>query len=216
MIYLIDDTPRGQIEQSLSPEAYGDVMVRMEAVDREHISELSDADCIMMHYSFHDKALLRQVRDDISGYGEDIPLVFFSDGDLADAVFYDDTYRWIQKYKKGVMYTRLSQFLEYYRACGNVDLRILAYGDDFLKVEVNRLAERLLSAVMFNADDEIMDMDLVDSSDLLSLVDLSQPSIAISGEDLLTRQITVAQFRLNISSVIESFNRYGKNIHHWK
>lgn len=131
MIYIIDDTPRTQIEKFFSPEDYADILKLYEDIAPEEIESLRDGCCILIHSSFHNQGIKKKVSGSICDYGDLIPLVLFSDGDRSEAVFDGD--RYITEYNKSKMYSHLPVFLSYYRKTGKSDLNVLALGESAIK-----------------------------------------------------------------------------------
>lgn len=126
MIYIVDDTPLEQIAQIFSPDEFSDVLRIFSDMEAGDVSCLSDGDCIMVHTSFHHPAVRKKICSNVCDFGASVPLVLFSDGDLPEAVFDNETY--ITQYKKSEMYARLPIFLNHYRKTGDVNLHILAEG----------------------------------------------------------------------------------------
>jgi|GEM_PF-2389609 Response regulator containing a CheY-like receiver domain and an HTH DNA-binding domain len=126
MVYIIDDTPSGQIEKLFNPVEWNDVLTVLKDISDEEIGNLSDPACIMIHSSFHNQTVKKKVMA-AAGYGEDTPLVLFSDGDLPEAEFDGDSF--ITTYKKSEMYSKLPIFLRLYREAGEVNLKVLAEGE---------------------------------------------------------------------------------------
>ena len=125
MVYIIDDTPAGLIEKQFNPKEWGDVLTILQDISAEEIDGLPHPSCIMIHSSFHNQGIKKKIIS-YSGYGEDIPLVLFSDGDLPEAEFDGDSF--ITTYKKSEMYSKLPVFLQHFRDYGKINLKVLAEG----------------------------------------------------------------------------------------
>lgn len=216
MIYLIDDTPQSQISTFLNLEDYSDILDRREDLSLEDADYLIDADCILIHTSYHNRSVLNKIRETVCDFGDNVPLVMFSDSDLPEPVFDGENRNFIETFKKNVMYSMLPGFLQYYRGSGKADLNVLAYGEQWIRKEVNTMASKLLSKIMFLKGDSPLDKDDIDAESLMTILNLSQPEIGVTLYDILEDEQTVKEFRENINAITESFNTYGKNVYHWK
>lgn len=216
MIYLIDDTPQSQISTFLNLEDYSDILDRREDLSLEDADYLMDADCILIHTSYHNRSVLNKIRETVCDFGDNVPLVMFSDSDLPEPVFDEENRNFIETFKKNVMYSMLPGFLQYYRGSGKADLNVLAYGEQWIRKEVNTMASKLLSKIMFLKGDSPLDKDDIDAESLMTILNLSQPEIGVTLYDILEDEQTVKEFRENINAITESFNTYGKNVYHWK
>ena len=126
MIYLIDDTPVQMLGGYLNLAEYADVIKRLDSFSSEDIFSLFGASCVLMHSSFHDPKAKKQVLSFLR-YGEESPIVLFSDGDSPEAEFHSETY--IISIKKSVLYSRLPRFIDSFRKTGVVNLRLLSCED---------------------------------------------------------------------------------------
>lgn len=216
MIYLIDDTQQSQINTFLNLEDYSDILDRREDLSLEDADYLMDADCILIHTSYHNRSVLNKIRETVCDFGDNVPLVMFSDSDLPEPVFDGENRNFIETFKKNVMYSMLPGFLQYYRGSGKADLNVLAYGEQWIRKEVNTMASKLLSKIMFLKGDSPLDKDDIDAESLMTILNLSQPEIGVTLYDILEDEQTVKEFRENINAITESFNTYGKNVYHWK
>ena len=216
MIYLIDDTPQSQISTFLNLEDYSDILDRREDLSLEDADYLMDADCILIHTSYHNRSVLNKIRETVCDFGDNVPLVMFSDSDLPEPVFDGENRNFIETFKKNVMYSMLPGFLQYYRGSGKADLNVLAYGEQWIRRELNTLPSKLLSKIMFLKGDSPLDKDDIDAESLMTILNLSQPEIGVTLYDILEDEQTVKEFRENINAITESFNTYGKNVYHWK
>ena len=216
MIYLIDDTPKSQIISFLNLEDYSDILDRRECLSLEDVDYLMNADCILIHTSYHNKSVLNKIRETVCDYGDNVPLVMFSDSDLPEPVFDGDNRTFIETFKKSVMYSMLPGFLQYFRSTGKIELNVLAYGEQWIKREVNVIASKLLSKIMFLNGDDMLDRDDIDAKALMTILNLSKPEIGVTLYDVMEDEETVKEFRENINAIIDSFNKYGKNVYHWK
>ena len=122
MIYLIDDTPVQMLEEFFNPSDYADVLKRVEEFSEDDIFSLTWASCVMIHSSFRDQMVKRQILKYLN-FGDVAPLVVFSDGDSPEAQFDSDSF--ITAIKKRVLYSRLPKLLEEYRKTNEVNLKLL-------------------------------------------------------------------------------------------
>ena len=109
MIYLIDDTPVQMLDEYLKLSDYADILKREEEFTSDDILSLTWASCVLIHSSFHDAKVKRDILSFV-GYGDTAPVVQFSDGDSPEAEFSGDNY--ISSIKKRVFYSRLKKFLD--------------------------------------------------------------------------------------------------------
>ena len=201
MIYLIDDTPQSQISTFLNLEDYSDILDRREDLSLEDADYLIDADCILIHTSYHNRSVLNKIRETVCDFGDNVPLVMFSDSDLPEPVFDGENRNFIETFKKNVMYSMLPGFLQYYRGSGKADLNVLAYGEQWIRKEVNTMASKLLSKIMFLKGDSPLDKDDIDAESLMTILNLSQPEIGVTLYDILEDEQTVKEFRENINAI---------------
>lgn len=127
MIYLIDDTPVQLLEEYFNPSDYEDVLKRLEGFTADDVFSLTNASCVLLHSSYHDTRVKRQVPNYL-GYGDTAPVVLFSDGDGEEAEFNGENY--IISIKKRILYSRLPKFLSEFRKTKTINLRILSGEDD--------------------------------------------------------------------------------------
>ena len=80
MVYLVDDTPLEKTGQYIDLGEYADVIERIGEASPDTLGRMSDAECVLIHSSFTDKLFIKAVKRDVCGFGDDVPLVLFSDG----------------------------------------------------------------------------------------------------------------------------------------
>lgn len=229
MIYLFDDTNPRYIAQYINLLQYTDVI--------EHVSQaclndvlqmepaLLDAEWIFIHKSFKDsdgrpRRVFEKVSYDIANDGDDVPLLWFSDEDLANPHIDEDCDNFIDGYKKSVFYSRLSKFLEDRRQTGHSKIELLLYGEGQEQLTPVVAAENLLNDLRDKDNNELVSLAELSSSDLMHLVNTSRPQIGIEYLTIVKKiensEMTVKEFRENIRSIAESYIVYGTNIHNWK
>jgi len=237
MIYLIDDNQSNQrlnqynisfVEEDtfkgylISKER---IAKREKASDISHLAFLKDAKCILLHITTEDwdeeKGFLsgsttnvRKIKEDISDFGDETPLVLFSNGMDEPIV---ENPRFISGIKKNLFYEHLYDFIEHYKNTGEIELRILAWGKNFQAKEVSKLTTILLETFAFQeSTDKLKQSDLPEQ--FQKFIEMSLPSVNYEDilDDLEKNPITVIEFRKRINSITESFLKYGKNIYPWK
>jgi len=225
MIYLIDDTNLESVNGLfLLNEEYKRVIYRIETVDdlEESRDRLLTADCIMIHRTFANTNIYKEQIASLTGDGEKIPLVVFSAGDAEHALF-DEKYPCvIEGIKKTIFYARLSDFLNTYLDSHTVNLRLIAYGTDHLKIKVRAHALSIFRLIA--GKDGMMTIsdlaNIASNSGLRDLISLSSPALSISYDALLEElednPITFNDFKNKINQIVNSFYQYGKNIYSWK
>lgn len=123
MIYLIDDTPLQMLGEYLNPSEFSDVLRRAENFSDEDILSLTWASCVLIHSSFHNPKVKRQILSYLD-YGNIVPVVLFSDGDSSEAQFSGENF--ITSIKKRILYSRLPVFLKDFRKAGVANLKLLS------------------------------------------------------------------------------------------
>lgn len=245
MIYLIDDNQHNQrfnnynitfIEEGTF-DGYLTSIEKLEAKnsisDTSHLEFLKNADCIFLHSTTEDydkdKGFLsgstknaKNIKEEIAKWGELIPLVLFSNTLSMNEVeySYESNPNYISSIKKNLFYERLYDFMEYYKNTNKVELRIIAWGKNFIREEISKLAIEILQA-----------LDSKKASDILLLSDLSKVlkslksfiELSFSSEnlneilnDIEDNPLEVKGFKKKINQITESFSKYGKNIYSWK
>ncbi len=222
MIYLIDDSKLEDYNaEYVFDEKYKNILtvVRNDSELSKVSEELSNACCLMVHNSFGKSQIAKTECSRISQNGKKIPLVVFSAGDSENAVV-SATTNAIMSIRKGVFYNRLKLFLDSYLKDNIINLKIIAYGKDYVKVEIRNLSKKILSAVA--GEEGVMNLFSLAkvAKDTKKLVTLSSPKIGVRYEDLMKKlkntPITFACFRNNINNIVISFEQYGKNIYTWQ
>ena len=242
MIYLIDDNQNNQRLKNnkitFVDEGYFDgylksiekIEITKSFSDISHLDFLKTADCILLHSTTEDydenKGFLSgsrfnalKIKELISQEGEKIPLVLFSNS-MGEAEFdFEDNPNYISSVKKNLFYERLFDFLDYYKNTGKVEMRIIAWGKNFVSNEISKLVIEMLKAFDFKENSE--SLKLTDLSSIIksfkSFVELSLPKNDINEilNELEDNPITIQDFKKKINQITESFIKYGKNIHSW-
>lgn len=229
MIYLFDDTSDLYISKYINTLEFTDVLVHISAVSSREVKlmepSLRGAEWIFIHKSFKDseggpREVYDYVVNDIADYGDEVPLILFSDEDRPEPQIDRDYKNLIEAYKKSVFYSRLSSFLENRRSLGEAKIDLLLYGAG---VEVEKVTEsggRILTSNRTKADNDIISLDDFSAADMMYVINSARPNIEMEYATLtqLIEQgrISARTLRRNINGIIESFIVYGTNIHHWE
>ena len=229
MIYLFDDTSDLYISKYINTLEFTDVLVHVSAVSGREVKlmepSLRNAEWIFIHKSFKDseggpREVYDYVVNDIADYGDEVPLILFSDEDRPEPQIDRDYKNLIEAYKKSVFYSRLSSFLENRRSLGEAKIDLLLY---CAGVEVEKVTEsggRILTSNRTKADDDIISLDDFSAADMMYVINSARPNIEMEYATLMQLieqgRISARTLRRNINGIIESFIVYGTNIHHWE
>ena len=231
MIYLIDDNQRNQQQELFKANylfdgSFDDIIEKIYFIRINEInvfkSKLASAKAIFMHNTFEDqdhegnfiKSSLRirkMIENDIANEFE-IPLVLFSYG-MTETIydFETDPFQ-IKAIRKDVFYDNLKPFLNHYKATGEIEFRILAYGNNFKAEIAIRKSDKLFLAL----NDEKFNLNMLNLKDLEDYFELTNSTIDFNiFLDFLEDNIcTISDFKNIIKTINKSLLRYGRNIHH--
>lgn len=229
MIYLFDDTSDLYISKYINTLEFTDVLVHVSAISGGEVKlmepSLRNAEWIFIHKSFKDseggpREVYDYVVNEIADYGDEVPLILFSDEDRPEPQIDRDYKNLIEAYKKSVFYSRLSSFLENRRMSGEAKIDLLLYGSG---VEIEKVAEsggRILTANRTKADGDIISLEDFSAADMMYVINSARPNIEIEYATLMQLveqgRVSAGELRRNINGIIESFIVYGTNIHHWE
>lgn len=232
-IILIDDNSKNQRAvygaSFVDDDFDTDVFCHVEKLDSQSdLSFLNDAVCVMMHDSLEDYingefvSSSHKAKERIEDYIQEngIPYVLFSDGHPITAEWREETPNIVYSIKKSEFYLHLKDFISYYKKYGNIDMRIIAYGKDFLKDLICKWCQLIIYDLNDLSDDEYTDISCINKKALRQVIENTQPQIGISFDEIMCKiedqEITVGQMRININNIISSVKKYGKNINSWK
>lgn len=227
MIILIDDTNLESLNASyvFSRDYENVIHLVRDANSLDDICNtdaLINADCIMVHRTFADSTIIKEKMAEFTNDGDNIPLVIFSAGDSEHAEYNEDKPTVIDGMKKSVFYNRLPYLLNVYKEKQIIDLRLLAYGEDYAKVRIRTLALAVLRKTL-HKEGLITVQELANiaaSPSFKDFVFLSNPALGFSYNELLEElednPITFKEFRDKVNQIVNSFNLYGKNIYIWR
>ena len=225
MIYLFDDS---QI-QGINPLDYTDCLCVIDSLSLEQLTRmepaLAKAECILIHKSFRDLGgqtadVLDRVCNDIAEYGDHIPFVMFSDGDVANHPVIERP-SFVSSLKKSELYSRLPSFIESFRTTGEITLSLLLSEGGPNVLNSIQLGKKILDnpSIRFMEDDKHLEVRNDSIPDILRFLNLSQPAINLSSDgffELVARGLCVGRLRYNIRMIIVSVSKYGQNLHHWE
>ena len=232
-ILLIDDNSKNQREvydaSFVDDELYSDCLSHIEQVNSQSdLSFLDDVSCVMIHDSLEDyvdgefKSDSHKAKDRIEEFiqSKNLPYVLFSDGHGMTADWREDMPNVVFSIKKYEFYRHLKSFLDHYRETEEIDLRLIAYGKDFLKQMMSRWCQAVISKLADTPDAEVIDTAKIDNRSLRLIVENAQPKIGVSFDDVMCDiedgNITAGCLRNNINRILSSVKKYGKNISSWK
>lgn len=243
MIYLIDDNQADQrrVNYNLNfvdDNSYSTILKSIVKLQNhndkgflEHLTFLKDAECILIHTTTEGvdengefikgaTSNVTKITESISNFGEKIPLVLFSNGG-DEYLIYDfrKSPNFVKQIKKNQFYSRLYDFLENYKVSGLIELRILAYGKDYLQYELEKSSERVLMNIMVKSDHDLLKISdisdvLVDFKDFINTAKLKYTADELLNE-IEDNPMTIGRFKENINSINESYTKHGKNLHDW-
>ena len=225
MIYLIDDTNIDSVNALfLCNEEYGRILHRITDIDslNKSLTMLSSADCIMIHKTFADSIDYAEKMKELTSFGEKIPLILFSAGDPEQATYDDNQPYIINGIKKRIFYTRLFTFLKVYLESHILNLRLIAYGNNYLKIKVRSLALSIIQPIAVKEGIiTVSELATIASNPAFKeLISIANPALNITYDDLLEEMednpISFHCFKEKINNIVNSFYQYGKNIYTWK
>lgn len=232
-IILIDDNNKNQRAvygaSFVDEDFYADVLYHVEKLNSQSdLSFLNDAVCVMLHDSLEDYIngefvfSSHKAKERIEDYIQEtgVPYVLFSDGHSITAEWREETPNVVYSIKKSEFYLHLKDFISYFKKCGNIDMRIIAYGKDFLRDLICKWCQLIIHDLNGLTTNEYIDISCINKKALRQVIENSQPQIGISFDEIMCKiedqEITVGQMRTNINSIISSVKKYGKNINSWE
>lgn len=232
-IILIDDNSKNQREEYnasfVDNELYSDCLNHFERLNSDSdFSFINNAACVMLHDSLEDyingkfQADSHKAKEIIEDWylKNNIPYVLFSDGHSDVADWREDKPNIVYSIKKSKFYHNLRDFLNHYKETSTLDLRIIAYGKDFIKQMMSEWGQSIISGLNNLNDNDILSTSLIDRHALRKFIENAHPKIGLNFKDLMCdiedEKVTVGQFITNISNIISCVKKYGKNICIWK
>lgn len=239
MIYLLDDNKddKRKITFNVSFVDDGTFNGYLTAVShlpkKADLSFMSNAACLLVHETTEDVDKFGQFKsgstvnakhliEDISEKGSKIPLVIFSNGMNGPTRYdYDKQPHLIEAIHKTLLYQhRLFPFLNHYKNTNQIELRIIAFGENFRAIEAGRYARYLIESLSFYRNSTPLNLSYFSKLSILQrFYEFMHPDGDYNNfvNDLEDSSITVGKFVENVSAVIESISEnYGKNTHTWQ
>lgn len=225
-IILIDDNKSNQ------REIYGAIFVdngefedclihKEELSENSDFSFLDDAACVLLHDSLADyvdgkfmsgsRMAKECVTDKIKA--NKIPYVVFSDGHSVIGDWSQTNPNVVRSVKKSEFYRNLKGFLEAYRESGTIDLRLIAYGNEFEKKELIYLLQQIFDELQNSNEKETLTLSLT-NPDLLERFfgKIEHVSNNITFERLCdsinSGKLTVGKFKAYINSLASHAIKY--------
>ncbi|MCI6168568.1 MAG: response regulator [Muribaculaceae bacterium] len=225
-IILIDDNKSNQREiygaTFVDNGEFEDCLIHKEELnENSDFSFLDDAACVLLHDSLADyvdgkfvpgsRMAKECVTDKIKA--DKIPYVVFSDGHSVIGDWSQTNPNVVRSIKKSEFYRNLKGFLEAYREFGTIDLRLIAYGNEFEKRELVYLLQQIFDELHNSNDKETLTLSSV-NTDLLErfFVKISHVSNNITFEKLCDSinagKLTVGKFKAYINSLASHAIKY--------
>jgi hypothetical protein len=235
-LFLIDDNKTNQREaygaSYVDEGLFNDVLIHIEQLNaHSDLSFLNNAACVMIHDSLEDyidgdfdeeshkaRTLIEEKIQD-----NNTPYIIFSDGHDKIATWREDAPNVVYSIKKSEFYLHLSDFIQSYIDSGKLDMRIIAYGKDFIKKQMSDWHQKVFSAISELGDNDFVGIHLFGATErnaLRQIIEKSQPKIGVSFNDVMCgiedEEVSAGRLRLNLNNIINSVKKYGKNICSWK
>ncbi len=239
MIYLIDDNQNQQRERLgidfVDDNSLNGYLIAKDKLEKKpsnetsHLTFMKDAKCILLHastedYSFENEMFIsgsltnvEKIKEYIADYGDNIPLVLFSNG--MSVTIYNDSKNpnFISSMNKNEFYKNLLDFINHYKNSNCIELNILAYGKNYLMKELLKVSNLLLFELdLLNETDRLEDVSIMDMQIFKTFI---EKFYAIDNTvDILNdwKSIKICDFRDKINLIKDSLSKYGKNIYSWK
>lgn len=232
-IVIIDDNNKNQREvydaAFVDEGEYADYLFHIERLNSQSdLSFLDEASCVMVHDSLEDyidgefRSDSHKAKDRIEDIiqSKNLPYVLFSDGHSMSADWREDMPNVVFSIKKSEFYRHLKSFIDNYKNTGEIDLRLIAYGKDYLKKLMSTWCHTIISTLADTPNDKVIDSTQIDKRSLRLVLENAQPKIGVSFNDVMCDiedgNITAGSLRNNINSILSSVKKYGKNISSWK
>jgi len=236
MIYLIDDNKNNKRVNEMKihyvdNDDFKSILKPIEKLKKNcDLSFLKDAECILIHKTTDDcdsdgefidnsNTNALKIIEEISEYGEKIPLVIFSNRMDEKATYsFIESPNCIFKIKKSIFYIRLYDFLSEYKTHGKIELRIIAHGKNFRSEESDKAGKAIIDYLLKYSLHKKFDVTMVDIDTLRSFYSLLEleDNFDVFFQELQSSSITVKQFVIKITQALESIEQYGKYIYNWK
>ena len=229
-IVLIDDNKYNQRENYgatfVDDGEYEDCLVHLEQLNESSdFSFLDDAACILLHDSLADfvngqyvsgsQMAKVFVKDKIKA--DKIPYVIFSDGHSIIGEWSETDKNVVRSIKKSEFYRNLKGFLDAYRETGHIDLRLIAYGNEFEKKELIYLLQQIFDELNHIPDKETLYLSSLNRDLLERFVAKVQ---LVSNNDTFEKlcdsieagRLTVGKFKAYINTLVSHAIKYTAKV----
>lgn len=228
-IILIDDNQSNQREiygaSFIDKGEYDDLLVHIEKLNEScDFSFLKGAACVLLHDSLDDYvdgrfiSGARKAKDAIWEIVKcsDIPYVIFSDGHSIIGDWSPTEPNVVRNIKKSEFYRNLKPFLDTYCESSHIDLRLIAYGNDYEKRELVGILQKVFGELKNVNDKEILAFSLVDT-DLLErffkkVKHVSSLTFEKLCDSIHAGKLTVGKFKAYINSLAGHAIRYTAKV----
>ena len=227
-IILIDDNKFNQRElygaSFVDKEEYGDCLFHVEKLnENSDFSFIDDAICVLLHDSLDDydggkfNSGSRLARECVLNIvtKQEIPYVIFSDGHSPIGDWDESNPYVVRSIKKSELYRNLKNFLEAYRESDKLDLRIIAYGNDFEKREKIYLLQQINENLNKHNDKDILTESMLDEELCKHFFDKTNLTTSYSFDKILesihTVRLTIGVFRNYLNTLISRSLKYSVN-----
>lgn len=223
-IILIDDNQSNLREiygaSFVDLEEYEDCLFHVEQLnENSDFSFLDDAACVLLHDSLEDYvdgkyvSGSRKAKELIWNKIKDkIPYVKFSDGHSIIGDWNPFERNVVRSIKKSEFYRNLKGFLDTYRESSHIDLRLIAYGNDYEKRELVVLLQKVFDELKNVNDKEILTFSFVDTDLLERFFKKVKHVSSLTYEKLCDSinagKLTVSKFKAYINSLASHAIKY--------
>ncbi|MBQ5936394.1 MAG: response regulator transcription factor [Bacteroidaceae bacterium] len=229
-IILIDDNKSNQRAiygaSFVDNEEYEDCLVHKEHLnENSDYSFLDDAVCVLLHDSLADfvdgqfvsggRMAKEFVMEKIKA--NNIPYVVFSDGHSIIGDWSQTKPDVVASIKKSEFYRNLRGFLDAYRETDHINLRIIAYGNEFEKRELIYLLQQIFDELNLITDKDILNISSI-NKDLIERffdrIELVSNNITVERlyDSIKAGRLTVGKFKAYINSLASHAIKYKAKV----
>ena len=234
MIYLIDDNRYEQQQKLYHADYLFDnsfkslltTVYKVKTIEyRQFAKTLDNAAVILLHNTFADADEngiyldnSRRIRDFIIedlAEENNIPFVLFSGGISETTFDDDDNPTVITGINKTLFYSNLFLFLQHYEDTQQIELKILAYGNEYKIHDAIKLVETILMSLKKRDNKALFDIKFINADTFAKFYGLSKSKKSLIEflKELSEQALTVGDFMLKLKKIKKSLIHYGKNIY---